>query len=57
MLFILKIMEVLRLKWERKLSNRKIAEACRVSRLTVSEHLRRAAEASLNWPLPDGMAM
>jgi predicted transcriptional regulator len=35
-----KIKEVLRLKWERGLSNRQIAAACGVSRPTVSEYLR-----------------
>ena len=47
-----KIKEVLRLKWERGLSNRQIAAACGVSRPTVSEYLRRTAEAGLSWPLP-----
>jgi len=47
-----KIKEVLRLKWERGLSNRQIATACGVSRPTVSEYLRRTAEAGLSWPLP-----
>ncbi|SOB75365.1 Homeodomain-like domain-containing protein [Marinobacter sp. LV10R510-11A] len=47
-----KIKEVLRLKWERKLSNRQIAAACGVSRPTVSEYLRRTVEAGLSWPLP-----
>jgi transposase len=47
-----KIKEVLRLKWERGLSNRQIAAACGVSRPTVSEYLRRTVEAGLSWPLP-----
>jgi transposase len=50
-----KIKEVLRLKWERGLSNRQIAAACGVSRPTVSEYLRRLAEAGLNWPLPEDL--
>jgi len=50
-----KIKEVLRLKWERGLSNRQIAAACGVSRPTISEYLRRLAEAGLNWPLPEGL--
>jgi site-specific recombinase XerD len=41
-----KIKEVLRLKWERGLSNRQIAAACGVSRPTVSEYLRRLAEVN-----------
>jgi transposase len=51
-----KIKEVLRLKWERGLSNRQIAAACGVSRPTVSEYLRRLAEAGLNWPLPEDLS-
>jgi len=51
-----KIKEVLRLKWERGLSNRQIAEACGVSRPPVSEYLQRLAEAGLNWPLPEDLS-
>lgn len=47
-----KIKEVLRLKWERGLSNRQVAAACGISRPTVSEYLRRMSEAGLSWPLP-----
>ena len=47
-----KIKEVLRLKWEHGLSNRKIARSCSISRSTVAEYLRRAEEAGLSWPLP-----
>jgi transposase len=47
-----KIIEVLRLKWAQGLSNRQIAGACRISRPTVAEYLRRAGEAGLCWPLP-----
>ena len=47
-----KIKEVLRLKWAQGLSNRQIATACGIGRPTVSEYLRRAAEAGLEWPLP-----
>ena len=47
-----KIKEVLRLKWEHGLSNRKIARSCSISRSTVAEYLRRAQEAGLSWPLP-----
>ena len=50
-----KIKEVLRLKWERGLSNRQIAAICGISRPTVGEYLRRAAEAGLAWPLPEGL--
>jgi transposase len=47
-----KIKEVLRLKWERGLSNRQVAAACGISRPTVSEYMRRMSEAGLSWPLP-----
>jgi transposase len=50
-----KTKEVLRLKWERDLSNRQIAAACGVSRPTVSEYLRRLVEAGLSWPLPEDL--
>jgi transposase len=50
-----KIAEVLRLKWECKLSNRAIARSCSISHSTVSEYVRRAEEAGLSWPLPEDM--
>jgi len=50
-----KIKEVLRLKWDKDLSNRQIAKACGISRPTVSDYLRRAIRASLGWPLPSGL--
>jgi len=50
-----KIKEVLRLKWDKGLSNRQIAKVCGIGRPTVSEYLRRAADAGLAWPLPSGL--
>lgn len=50
-----KIKEVLRLKWDRGLSNRQIAKTCGIGRPTVADYLRRAAEAGLAWPLPSGL--
>ena len=47
-----KIKEVLRLKWSKRLSNRRIASSCGIARPTVSEYLRRAESAGLTWPLP-----
>lgn len=47
-----KIQEVLRLKFEVKLSNRKIATSCSTARSTVAEYLARFDRASLSWPLP-----
>jgi transposase len=46
-----KITEILRLKYELKLSNRTIAGACKVSNSTVGEYLRRAETAGVSWPL------
>ena len=51
-----KIKEVLRLKWEQGISNRKIATSCNISRPTVGEYLRRADEAGLSWPLPNDLS-
>ena len=47
-----KIREVLRLKWDGGVSNRRIAQSCAIGRPTVTEYLRRAAAAGLSWPLP-----
>jgi transcriptional regulator with XRE-family HTH domain len=44
-----KIREILRLRHERKLSNRQIAAATAVSRETVSKYLRRAEAAGMTW--------
>ncbi|MBW6475384.1 MAG: IS21 family transposase [Anaerolineaceae bacterium] len=50
-LTVRKIKEILRLKYEAKLSNRAIAGACKVSNSTVGEYLRRASAAGISWPL------
>ncbi len=50
-----KIKEVLRLKYEAGLSNRAIARSCNISHKTVREYLKRAEEAGITWPLPEGM--
>jgi transposase len=50
-----KIREVLRLKWDNGMSNRRIAASSGIGRPTVSEYLRRAEEAGLSWPLPDDL--
>ncbi len=44
-----KIKEVLRLKYVCNLSERDIAHSCQVSRTTVTDYLRRATVAGLNW--------
>lgn len=46
------IREILRLKYEGRLSCRAIARACGAGVGTVSEYLRRAKRAGLAWPLP-----
>jgi len=50
-----KIKEVLRLKWESRLSNRAIGRACNLSSSTVCEYIQRANKAGLSWPLPEGL--
>lgn len=48
-----KIREVLRLKFEAGLSDRRIARAIGSARSTVRECLRRCKEAGIGWPLPE----
>lgn len=48
-----KIREILRLKWDCRLANRKIARSCGIGRSTVAEYARRAEAAGLSWPLPE----
>ena len=47
------VYEVLRLKWDQGLSDRKIAPSLGISRPAVAEYVRRAQIAGLSWPLPD----
>ena len=51
-LLVRKIREVLRLKHERGLSHRAIAQACAIGVGTVSLYLQRTAQRGLGWPLP-----
>ncbi len=48
-----KVREILRLKHERKLSDRKIALAMGVARSTVGEYLARAAADGLTWAIAE----
>ena len=48
-----KIREVLRLKFEHQLSERRIAQSCKISRATVSDYVARFKAAGLAWPLPE----
>ena len=50
-----KIEEILRLKWEKGLSNRAIAKSCRISAGSVSNYIQRATVAGLSWPLPENL--
>jgi hypothetical protein len=50
-----KIREVLRLKFEAKLSHERIAAATGVSKGAVSNFVQRAIQKSLGWPLPDDL--
>ncbi len=50
-----KIREILRLKFEYKTGNKKIATSLAISSSTVHECLRRANLAGLRWPLPDDL--
>ena len=51
-LLVRKIREVLRLKHERGLSHRAIAQACAIGVGTVLLYLQRTAQRGLGWPLP-----
>jgi len=50
-----KIREVLRLKFDLKLSDRQIAVSCGLCGATVGKYLRRARDAGVSWPLPEGL--
>lgn len=50
-----KIREVLRLRFEAGLGDRRIAQAIGSARSTVQECLRRANDAGITWPLPAGL--
>jgi transposase len=48
-----KLHEVLRLRFELKLSQRQIARSCSIGQATVYDYLRRAQAAGVIWPLPE----
>ena len=48
-----KIRELLRLRWEHHLPQRRISQSLRLSQASVSDYLARARRAGLSWPLPD----
>ena len=47
-----KITQVLRLKFEARLSHERIAAATGLSKGAVSNYVQRAVQRSLGWPLP-----
>ena len=49
------IRELLKLKWHKGLSNRKIANSCAVARSTVGDCIAKAKAAGLSWPLPEDL--
>lgn len=49
------IREILRLKFDQGLSNRKIARSCGLSHTVVNHYVFRARQAGLGWPLPQDM--
>jgi transposase len=50
-----KIIEVLRLKYEAKLSHEKIARACGLSKGVVGKYVSATQAQDITWPLPDGL--
>ena len=50
-----KVREVLRLKFECGLTNRKIAKSTAIARSTVGDYIQRAVAAGLSWPLAEDM--
>ena len=50
-----KVRDVLRLSWGEQLSLRQVARSLSMPHTTVAVFLRRANEAGLTWPLPDGL--
>lgn len=50
-----KIKEVLRLSYDRGLSQRKVAHSVKISHTAVQDYLYRFKESGLTWPLPEEM--
>jgi len=46
------IKEVLRLKWEKRFSNKQISQSCNIARSTIRDYVARAERGGLGWPLP-----
>lgn len=50
-----KVRDVLRLSFGEGLSYRQVSSSLRVPHTTVADHVRRAKQAGLGWPLPEGL--
>jgi transposase len=50
-----KIRELLRLRWEQHLPQRRISQSLGLSQGSVSDYLNRARRAGLIWPLPEAL--
>lgn len=50
-----KLLQILRLYFEAKLSQRKIAKSLSLSVGVVSKYINRALDKNISWPLPPGM--
>jgi hypothetical protein len=50
-----KLRELLRLKYDARLPQRAIAQACGVGLGTVTAYLQRATAAGLTWPIPEDL--
>lgn len=48
-----KLKEVLRLRYELKLSYQQIGRSCAITVSTVHKYLKRAEQSGVTWPLPD----
>ncbi len=49
-----KIKEVMRLRFELKLGYQRIGRSCAIAVSIVHKYLKRAEDAGLSWPLPEG---
>jgi transposase len=49
------IKEILRLRYDKRLSIREIARSCGLPGSTICDYLKRAQGAGLVWPLPEGL--
>ena len=50
-----KLLEVLRLFYDKGLSRNQAARACNIARSTAQEYVRRFEKAKIGWPLSQGM--